>query len=184
MTTKLFPGRTALDAVADRLTEQMLQARASLPPALNGKPPCASDPRAFQTRNDMGAGKARPFHHLLRVARCDLRDGVPPADVLAVFRQLMHEVEVIALAEYQRRESMRPLPIQVRMASQVETKWEGRLNIAQEKLVVAPDSPVALADFLSVVPKYERAFDELVMIASRQFALVTQTQCNDVRVVR
>lgn len=119
----------------------------------------------------MGHGRSKPFEYLLTVAQCDLADGVPFSVVRAPFDQFIHELEVLAVADYARKLD-HPLPILIQRESLAETREEGKLNVAQEKVVGAPSDPATLEHFLREAPRYRATLDRVTALCRTQLAVV------------
>jgi hypothetical protein len=139
------PGPAAHD-----IQRAILTTRDGLPHAMNGRPERPSDPRAQQIRKHMQQGLAAPVRHLLTVSACDLADGVPLATVLAPYRQMIAYLELCA-------DPTAPRDLSVLLRA--ETRAQGRLDLAQLKMLTAPNDRDVLADVAKASAEYETAHD-------------------------
>lgn len=171
MTNSLRSVNAGVLAAAESLRLQAWRCRDSLPTAGNNRPPTPSNPFAAYVRTNMGRSDVSDWTlQALAWADGELEDKVPATEVLAVFTQLLHEVEARVIARAAIVEFDRPLD--VHRESFRETKAEWRLNVAQEKVVANPDDPDALSAVIALVPQYETALASFATTCRRKLAAV------------
>lgn len=170
MATQLDHGRTGTEPdAADRLTRSFLAARAALPPAANGKPPRSDDVRARYLRNEIGAGKMKPFDAILSVIRDDLAARVPVSEHLAWIDQLRAEVEQMAVVAYQRRTDT-PVPLQIVREALKETDAECSANPTQDRLLMEPTNLRLLESFAEKGTKHHAQLGTVLRLVRTEIA--------------
>lgn len=147
---------TDSDAVGRTLTAAFLKGRELLPLAANNKP-SMSNPFAARVAKEMSLERSKEFKRLWAVAECMVRDGVPLALVTAALRQMITMLEVESAALIAERMSTTPhvLPILLRQ----ETRAQGRLDIAQLRVLEQPECPHTLSDVLYESSRYTATLD-------------------------
>lgn len=138
--------------VASEIQRGILRERAHLPKALNGSPMKPSDPRAVVTRKHMQQGLCAPMRHLLIVSGCDVADGVPVATAAEPYRQAIAYLTLVAK------------PARPRDLAQLwldETRTQGELDVAQNRVRETPDEPNALRAVIAAHVAYETASEAL-----------------------
>lgn len=128
-----------LDGIAQDLLSLVISARDALPHAPNGQPPAPSSTYVANVRREMKQGRSQEFRRLYAVAACDLADGVPFSEVIAPYRRLIAQLEVVAVAGALRKPD-RPTPTLVRQM----VKESAEAVAAGVTLVQREDSPEAL----------------------------------------
>jgi hypothetical protein len=140
MTTPLAHSERENRSLAPILTAMFLASRSVLPREANGRDPIPSNAIAASKRASIVSKKADPFHMLLAVSECDVRDGCMVDDVTAPYRQVVHHLECIARG-FTRRDD-RALLLRIRS----ETRAQHRADLAEIRVAANPEDERALFD--------------------------------------
>lgn len=162
---------------AKAITDTILGERAGLPHELNGRPKCPSSVAAAQIRRDMQQGRSAEVRRLLTVLGCDVIDGVPLPTVLSVLDQMAAYLRLIA---GDRTPDQRDLAVLTRM----ETRAEGRLNMAQLKALESPACEATLTEVLQARCEYDARLDAYMANVQARLAFLRGTRSPMAKVMR
>lgn len=171
MQTTQERSRTASDALADEITQDILNARDAIPPAANGHTTRATDPRVAYHRSQIGAHKMQPIHVVLGIVRNDLKCRVPAAEHLAWIDKLRATVEAMAVAEYLER-TEHVTPIVIARESIKETTLQGKADPAQERWTLDPDNVAACEAFITAEERHVAQGTVMLRLAHTKLALL------------
>jgi hypothetical protein len=161
------PAERTLGMIADDITSLLLQGRSVLPKAINNRPIRPSSDYVVNVRADMAKGRSQEIKRLLAVGLCDVRDGVPFDLVAAPYRQILAHLEVASAAECARQPE-RSMAVLLRR----ETRAQGRLDIAQLRVVETPTCHNALTTVLREADGYCATLDDFTTACMHRLAAV------------
>lgn len=154
---------------ATAITAAILKQRDCLPHTLNGRPMSPSTVAAANIRREMQQGRSAEVKRLLTVLACDLEDGVPLATVLSTLDQMAAYLRLVA-------GDQAPEPRDLTVLVRNETRAQGRLDLAQLRLLETPTSEAALSEVIEAKNDYHTKLDALMQNVQERWAFLRGTR--------
>lgn len=167
--------------VAHAIQGDLLQMRKQyVPHALNGEPRLDASVfarQAAQIRKDMQQGKSAEIRRALHVMQDHIEAGVPLAVVCSVLDQMRAH---LALCAADRASEPRDLSVLVKL----ETRAQGRLDMAQLAVLERPTDAVAVAECVQAASDYHTRYDAFVRNLHARLAVLRGSTTPTVQVMR